>query len=367
MTIGRARTMTRQLAVLLLQTVVWLAPAGLPAARAAETDAGRLVEVEVPAPALAGNLLGTPVVQGAAVYLPPSYADDPDRRYPVVFLLHGIFDSYETWLVHFEVPAMLDRLIAAGAIPEMILVMPNAGNQYGGGYYRNSPVSGRWADYIADDLVAFVDARYRTLAGAENRAVVGHSMGGHGALHLAMTRPGMFSVVWAMSPCCLVARDDLSFGNDAWKRSAAIASAEDLQELMESDDFYAIATLGVITAFSPAPDRPPVYGNFPFEIVRGEVVLDEDAYDRYLDALPIRQVRNARDALRGLRGFGLDVGLGDQFLHITAGTLAFSQRLGAERIPHLLDVYAGDHREHVGERLERLVLPWVGAYLTPAD
>lgn len=354
-------------AVLLFKLIVILAMLDPGVARSADAAAGRVVEIEVPAPALAVNLLETPDVQGAAVYLPPSYDGQPDRRYPVIFLLHGIFDDYDVWLEHFDVPAILDQLILAGKIPELLMVMPNGGNKYGGGFYRNSSVSGRWGDYIADDLVGFVDQQFRTLANVDSRAIVGHSMGGYGALNLAMTRPDVFSVVWALSPCCLAANDDFSFGNDAWKRAAAITTQEDLRDLLASRDFYPIAVLGVVTAFSPDPEAPPVYGDFPFDIVGGEVVLDDPAYDRYLDTLPLRQVRDAREGLRSLRGLALGVGLGDQFLHIPIGTLEFSQRLGMERIPHLLDVYAGDHRQRVSERLETIILPWVGERLALAE
>lgn len=291
----------------------------------------------------------------------------PSGRYPVIYLLHGIFDDYVVWLEIEKVPERLDRLIAAEAIPEVLVVMPNAGNKYGGGYYRNSPISGNWADYVADDLVSYVDAEFRTLASVDSRAVVGHSMGGYGAIHLAISRPGVFSVVWAMSPCCLAATDDFGFGNDAWKRAAGVETPEDIENLLENRDFYAVALLGVLSAFSHEAGEPPVYGDFPFDIVRGEVVLNDAAYDRYLDSLPISQISAARDDLRNLRGLGLGVGLGDQFLHIPPGTIELSQRLGAERIPHLLDVYDGDHRQKVGDRLETLVLPWAGARLSLAD
>lgn len=322
-------------------------------------DIGRVVEVEVPAPALKGNLLNSSEFQGVAVYLPPNYDQQPAARFPSVYLLHGIFDDYGVWIENFEIPAILDRLIAAGEIPELIAVMPNAGNQYGGGYYRNSSVSGNWADYIADDLIGYVDTHFRTRPSSDSRAVVGHSMGGYGALNLAMNEPGAFSVVWALSPCCLAPIEDLSFGNDAWQRASAVSSPEDIQALVDSRDFYPIAILGIMAAFSPDPDAEPVYGDFPFDIVRGEINLDNAAFDRYRDEFPVRQVRDARHDLRRLRGLGIDVGLGDQFLHIPAGTLKFSQHLGTERIPHRLDVYKGDHRQHIAARLEKIVLPWV--------
>lgn len=200
-------------------------------------------------------------------------------------------------------PAILDRLILAEEFPELVVVMPDGGNRYGGGYYRNSSVNGRWGDYIADDLVDFVDAHFRTLANDDSRAVVGHSMGGYGTLNLAMTRPGIFSVVWPLDPSRLAANDDLSFGNDAWRRATAITSPKDLQDLVDNRDVYPSAVIGIVTAFSPDVDAPPIYGDFPFDIVRGEVVLDDLAYDRYLDALPVRQVRSARDELRNLRAW----------------------------------------------------------------
>lgn len=308
--------------------------------------------------------MATATVQGAAIYLPPSYAQDTQRRYPTIYLLHGIFDHYQTWLADgFDVPGILDRLIAAGEIAEVIAVMPNGFNPTGGGFYRNSPVSGNWADFVADDLIRYVDGNCRTLAHPASRAVTGHSMGGYGSIHLGMTRPDVFSVVWAMSPCCLSAVDDLGFGNDAWRRAIRFEGPDDLQSALQGGDFYPVAMIGLLYAFSPNLDNPPFHVDFPYELVRGETVLIDSVYDTYLDRFPVRQVDDYRDALRGLRGLGIGVGLGDQFLHIPVGTIELSQQLGEERIPHLLDVYTGDHRKLVAPRLEEIILPWIGERL----
>jgi S-formylglutathione hydrolase FrmB len=336
-------------------------------AQSAEEPAGTVVEVDIPAPSLTGNLLGTADVQTAAVYLPPGYDQQTDRDYPLIVMLHGIFDDHGVWLENVDLPAILDRLIHAEAIPDVIVAMPDGGNQYGGGFYRNSSVSGNWGDYIAKDLLSHLDAHFRTLADENSRAIVGHSMGGYGALNLVMTQPGIFSTIWSMSPCCLAANDDLSFGNDAWKRAMAVTTPDDVQHLFQANDYYPIALLGLITAFNPDPGAAPIYGDFPFEIVRGEVVLDNSAYDRYLDALPVRQVLEARDHLRALNGLALDVGLNDQFLHIPTSTLELSQRLGEARIPHHLEVYEGDHRQQIAARLEEIILPWVGRRLAQQD
>ena len=289
------------------------------------------------------------------------------RRYPVVYLLHGIFDSRNTWIEYAGVTATLDRLIAAERIPEVIVVMPDGGNIYGGGFYRNSPVTGNWADYIAGDLVAEIDRRYRTLARPGGRAIAGWSMGGYGALHLAMERPGIYSSVYAISPCCLAPVDDLGFGNQSWLSAYALQGEGDLRAAIERREFYTVAALGILAAFNPDPNAPPFHVDFPFTIEQGQVVLDDAAYEAYLRKFPLNRVSQAHAALRGLRALGMDYGIGDQFAHIPTATRAFSERLAELRIPHRFDVYDGDHRQQVAARLETVVLPYVTGALDPPE
>lgn len=343
------------------------AAAQAPAPTPAAAPAGRVVELEVPAPSLAGNLVGTADVQQASVYLPAGYDAAPARRYPVIYLLHGIFDRPETWTGHFEVPAILDRLIAAGEMPPALVVMPTGGNRYGGGFYRDSPVSGRWAEFVAEDLVRTIDGSFRTLARAGGRALTGHSMGGYGAIHISMERPGVFASAYAMSPCCLDPVEDLGFGNSSWRQTYAFETEEEMEAALEAGELYGVAAMGIAAAFTPDPDNPPFYVDFPFEVVRGEVVLQQDEFSAYRGRYPVARIGETRAALLALRGLALDYGVGDQFQHIPAGTRELSRRLAEARVPHRLEVYAGDHRQQLKERLETVVFPYLGALLDPPE
>ena len=123
-------------------------------ARSAEpAPHGTVRIVPIHSEALAGNRMGDPADQKYAVYLPPSYAAG-SKHYPVVYLLHGIGDTFEVWTQGWKIPALLDRLIAEKKIGEMIVVMPNGRNRLLGSYYLNSPATGRWSDYIADESSA---------------------------------------------------------------------------------------------------------------------------------------------------------------------------------------------------------------------
>ena len=181
---------------------------------AVHVNAADVRVMKIDSQALAGNQTGDPAEQQFAVYVPPGY-ETSKARYPVVYLLHGIADSYEVWTDAWKIPEQLDRLIAAKKVEPMIVVMPNARNRFLGSYYINSSVTGRWSDYIADDLVKLVDSAFRTIAKPESRGVAGHSMGGYGAIRFGMERPDVFRAVYAISPCCLDTVEDIGWGNIA--------------------------------------------------------------------------------------------------------------------------------------------------------
>jgi S-formylglutathione hydrolase FrmB len=122
---------------------------------------------------------------------PPLPAPETLKRYPVVYLLHGLGAGYRMWS-HLGLEAELDRQNV-----QAIVVTPSGR----AGYWVNHADGGpRWGDYVADDLIAHVDATYRTVPRREARAIGGISMGGHGALQLALNSPALFGAVGAHSP-----------------------------------------------------------------------------------------------------------------------------------------------------------------------
>jgi enterochelin esterase-like enzyme len=137
------------------------------------------------------------------VYLPPDYMTSPNRRYPVVYMLHGAGGNYTEWTDSF-LPEQIDRMIVAHDIQPMIVVMPDDGEST---YFANWDNGPRWGDYITEDVVGTIDQRYRTLTRASDRAIGGLSMGGLGALNLAFQHPDVFGVVGSHSPSVRLSPD----------------------------------------------------------------------------------------------------------------------------------------------------------------
>ena len=146
----------------------------------------------------------------------------------------------------------------------MIVVAANGFNAYGGSFYTNSPVTGNWEDFIVRDLVGNIDANYRTIARAESRGIAGHSMGGYGAMMLAMKHPELFSAVYALSPCCMVMDNDMSEANVAWPHILSLTSRDQLKEKPQSpQDFFSIVFVALSAAMSPNPSKPQFFVDFP--------------------------------------------------------------------------------------------------------
>jgi enterochelin esterase-like enzyme len=348
---------------MILTATVCLRFAFLPLASLASPDPGEprggvIRTIEVPAPSLRGNLLGDSARRTVSVYLPPQYASQPSRRFPVIYLLHGFAADHRAFIAgayqDLNVRVSMDSLIAAGKAQPMIVVTPNARNRFDGSFYANSLTTGRWEDFVTRDLVPYIDRRYRTLARRTSRGIAGHSMGGYGALNVGMRNPRVFSAVYALSACCLSwARSDLAEpGRIAtWKR---ILSVTDTSQI-KAAGFHANIQMALAAVYSPAPDRPPLYVAYPYFLRNDSLVTDSATAARWTP--PITQVARYRDNLARLR-IGFDAGRSDGLTDIPINARALHDLLTGFGIPHFFEIYEGNHGNRIRERLERIVLPF---------
>src|ERR1051326_9182802 len=223
------RSRTLRVSFRLLSMLACLAGAAIPLQSQAPANGkgGTAEHIAVHGRALEGNLSGESPDRRVTISLPPSYAAERARRYPAIYLLHGYSGTDATWTGRIaNVPEIGDRVFGAGAAREMIVVMPDGDSIYRGSMYSNSVTSGDWERYIADDLVAYVDAHYRTLANRASRGLAGHSMGGYGTMRIAMKRPDAFASIYSLSACCLDA--NLNPSAERLAAAEAIRTKEDV-------------------------------------------------------------------------------------------------------------------------------------------
>src|SRR5579864_5705238 len=191
---------------------------------------GSLERIKVHGRSLEGNLEGDSPDRDVSIYLPPSYASDRTRRYPVVYVLHGFTDSDDRWFglkqSFINLPAVTDKALANGSARKMILVMPNAYTAYQGSMYSTSETTGDWDRFISEDLVSYIDGHYRTIPQVASRGLAGHSMGGYGTIRIGMKHPEVFSSIYILSPCCMI--PNLNPQSPVWPKAEAVESAAEV-------------------------------------------------------------------------------------------------------------------------------------------
>ncbi len=332
------------------------------AAQAFAQPHGTVEHITVHGKLLEGNLLGDTPDRQVYVYLPPSYAAQPGRRYPVVYLLHGFTDSPRNWFGEetkndkpwINLPQIADRVFAADPAHEMILVLPNANNKFKGSFYSSSVTTGDWEDYIATELVAYMDQHYRTLARPESRGLGGHSMGGYGTLRLGMRHADVFSSIYALSPCCLLV------GTPPPGNGPSPAERITTEDQLRSADFLTLITLSWAAAWSPDPKHPPFYLDLPTRDgkPRLEVAL------KWVANMPLVFLDQYVPNLRKLHAIAFDAGVNDEFKQIPLDLVTLDRDLDNYGIPHTYETYEGTHVDHIPQRLEEKVLPFFAKNLS---
>lgn len=332
--------------------------------------AGRIDRHVVVSAALAGNPLGDPAERPLWVYVPPGYDDDPAKRYPSVYVIQGFTGMLPMWsnrsAFRTPFPEAADELFASGGAPPCIVVYVDAWTAYGGSQYVDSIGTGRYHSYLCEDVVGFVDARYRTLADARHRGIQGKSSGGFGAMITPMLRPDLFGGLASHAGDALY---ELCYIPDFGKAARLLRSYEgSIQRWWEdfrsrvaftkAEDSTLLGLFGVSACFSPDDEGVPV---LPFDPRTG--ALREDVWARWLEWDPVRMAPGHADALRGLRAVWLDGGRSDEFF-LDLGAVAFAGALADAGVDDVhLELFDGghgamDHRypmslAYLAERLSR--------------
>jgi S-formylglutathione hydrolase FrmB len=319
-------------------------------AHSAAAQSVRTEQITVHSQALEGNLEGNSPDRSVTVYLPPDYDKDSQKRYPVLYALHGYSINNVIWSKEIKTPQTIEGAYAAG-VPGLIIVLPSAQTLHNGSMYSNSVTTGDWETFIAADLVAYIDSHYRTLAQRESRGLAGHSMGGYGTVRIGMKHPEVFSVLYAMSPCCLSAR-----GAPSPEEGLALEAVKTPEEA-KSLGFFVRATLAVSSAWSPNPNNPPFYIDLPTK----DGVAQPDVIARWAANAPISMVHQYIPNMRRYAAIAFDVGDRDG---LKTDTKALSDTLTAYHIANTFELYDGDHVSGVADRFQNHVLPFFAKHLS---
>lgn len=347
---------------LLIVVGAWVVYGG---SSALATAQGVIHRDSVPAPALSHNKVGDPAWDRVSVYVPPGYDRNPRRRYPVLYFLHG-FDADDRALIkgayqNLNIRVSMDSLVKAGAVNEMIIVMPNARNAYNGSFYTNSPITGNWEQFIVRDLVNYVDRKYRTLRTRNARGLAGHSMGGYGALRVGMRNPETFSAVYALSPYGLAFADSVERGYEKnWRAALALRSWSDFP----GAGFITNLLLAFGAANSPDANNPPFYVALPYVPSGDSLVLDQRVARRW-SVRPLAMVRDYAANLKRL-AIAFDAGTADGFKDIPIRSAELDSLMTELGIRHSFELYNGGHGDHIRSRIETEVLPFFSKALQRA-
>jgi len=297
---------------------------------------GRFEEHVFDSQALRGNALGDPPERPLWVYLPPGYDEEPERRYPSVYMIQGLTGQLDMWrnrsAFRRNFPELADDLFARGEAPPCVIVWVDAWTSLGGSQFLDSPGTGRYHTYLCEEIVPWVDERYRTLAAPEHRGIAGKSSGGYGAMVTPMLRPDLFGGLAthagdALFENCYLPefRDTVRALRDGYG-SSFNRFWEDFRSrpaFTGSSDHILLNTWCMAACYSADEDGTV---RLPFDVDTGELVTE--VWERWLEWDPVRMARERGDALRSLRAVYIDSGTRDEWF-LDLGADAFRREVEA--------------------------------------
>lgn len=293
---------------------------------------------------LKNNPPGDNFTRDVCVYLPPGY-EDSGAHFPVVYLLTG-FTGRGKMLLNDnafapDIAGRMDKLIGENKIEPMIVAMPDCFTRYGGSQYINSSATGNYEDYLAQEIVSFVDENFRTINDRNSRAVMGKSSGGYGALVMGMRRADVFGLVCSTSGDCFF---EYCYLPDFPKAFRAIGGNP--QKLVEKfwteaarkskDDFAALNIIGMSACYSPDGKN----FDLPFDLKTGEI--RSEIWQKWLAHDPVRMVEKYAENLKSLKLLFIDAGERDEF-YLDLGARILCERLKKFGVPHAAEEFDDGH------------------------
>jgi len=263
------------------------------------------------------------------IVLPPSYESNPDSTYPSIYFLHG-FGLDFSW--YGSVVSVFEDMMASGEIRESILIKPDGFViPYLGSMYTNSDYNGQFEDYIVQDLISHIDGSYNTIDNSSYRAIMGHSMGGYGAVKLSIKFPELFQVAASHS-------GPIAIENIIPDLLPVLLAETGILGYQPWNGTVSLFMYSASAAFSPDVDDWPYYVDLPVDYY-GNVI--DEVWDLWLghDALTLAQENLAN--IQSIR-FYMDCGDQDDYLFYNHST-SFSEFLDEVNINHVYETYPGDH------------------------
>lgn len=299
---------------------------------------------------LKDNPLGDPAKRTVSIYTPPNY--NHRLSYPLFVDLAGYTSSGLARLnwkpFGLNTAERLDALQATGKMGPVICLFPDCFTSLGGNQYINSMATGRYMDYLIDELIPFVESTFSVEATPEKRAVFGKSSGGYGALMHGMLRSKSWGGIAshagdayfeygylpdfpkALTTLLKHGGDARAFLEDVWSK-----------EKLSYDEGMTLLTLGLAAHYDPAPGSELGF-HLPFDTHTGKIISER--WQQWLRSDPVRVVDQAHESLASLKGIYIDCGDRDQY-NLLWGARMLHQKLDSYGIKHRYEEFAGNHSD----------------------
>ncbi len=274
----------------------------------------------------------------------------------MVYALHGYSIGAEQWTHEIHVPQTIEGAFAQGS-KEMIVVLPDSKTIYNGSMYSSSVTTGDFENFIAHDLVKYIDAHYRTIPERTSRGLVGHSMGGYGASRIGMKHSDVFGALYIMSPCCMspMGGGELTTSDQMKERAIAnekkVAAAKSPADLAAQSPGFGAAQYATAAAWAPDPKNPLLYLDLPTK----DGVPQTDVMARLAANAPQNFVDQYIGNLKQYKAISMDVGDQDG---LRFDTTKLHDILDSYGITNGFEIYKGTHTSAVADRFKNRVIPF---------